>query len=110
MTLVYTRGKCYSTMRVIRAPKLHKFWKRRRDAKAQLEAWYHEVKLATWSKSADVKARYPEASIVSSERVIFDICNNRYRLVVVIKYKFHVVYIRFIGTHAEYDRIDAKEI
>ena len=97
-------------MRIIARRTLHEFWAQHGEAKGPLEAWYHEVKLATWSKSADLKARYPKATIVSSERVVFDICNNRYRLVVVIKYKFHVVYIRFIGTHAEYGRIDVKEI
>ncbi len=97
-------------MRIIARRALREFWAQHGEAKGPLEAWYHEVKLATWSKSADVKARYPEASIVSSERVVFDICNNRYRLVVVIKYKFHVVYIRFIGTHVEYDRINAKVV
>jgi mRNA interferase HigB len=97
-------------MRIIARRTLKDFWEKHLDAKSQLESWYHEVKLATWSKSADVKARYPEASIVSNERVVFDICNNRYRLVVAIKYEFHVVYIRFVGTHADYDRIDAEEI
>jgi len=97
-------------MRIIARRTLHEFWIQHAEAKSPLEAWYHEVKLAAWSKSADVKARYPKASIVSNERVVFDICNNTYRLVVVIKYKFQVVYIRFIGTHAEYGRIDAKEI
>lgn len=97
-------------MRIIARRTLKDFWEKHPDAKGQLEAWYREVKLATWSKSADVKTRYPEASIVGRDRVIFDICKNRYRLIVVIKYKFHVIYIRFIGTHAEYDRIDAKEI
>ena len=97
-------------MRIIARRTLKDFWEKHPDAKSQLEAWYREVKLATWSKSADVKTRYPEASIVGRDRVVFDICKNRYRLIVVIKYKFHVVYIRFIGTHAEYGRIDVKEI
>jgi len=97
-------------MRIIARRTLREFWAQHGEAKGPLEAWYHEVKLATWSKSADIRARYPEVSILGGERAVFDICNNRYRLVVVIKYKFHVVYIRFIGTHAEYDRIDAKEI
>ena len=97
-------------MRIIARRTLKDFWEKHPDAKSQLEAWYHEVKLATWEKSADVKARYPEASILSNERVVFDICKNKYRLVVAIKYGFHVVYVRFIGTHAAYDRINAEEI
>ena len=89
---------------------LREFWAEHGEAKGPLESWYHEVKLAVWDNSADVKARYPKASIVSSERVVFDICHKKYRLVVAINYEFHVVYTRFIGTHAEYDRIDAKEV
>ena len=97
-------------MRIIAKRTLREFWVQHREAEGPLKAWYHEVNLAMWSKSRDVKARYPKATIVSNERVIFDICNNKYRLVVAINYDFHIVYTRFIGTHAEYDRIDAKEI
>jgi len=96
-------------MRVIGASKLHEFWNRHQDAKAQLEAWYAEVKHATWETPNDVKERYGTASIIGNNRVVFNICGNKYRLVVHIKYGFETVIIRFIGTHAEYDRIDAKE-
>jgi len=97
-------------MRVIGTPKLHKFWKRRRDAKPQLEMWYAETKHATWGSPHDVKSQYPKASIIGNDRAVFNICGNKYRLVVHIKYGFETVIIRFIGTHAEYDKIDAKEI
>ena len=97
-------------MRVIGASKLHKFWKRRRDAKAQLEAWYAETEHATWSNPHDVKQQYGKASIIGNNRVVFDICGGSYRLIVHIKYEFKTVVIRFIGTHAEYDRIKTEEI
>jgi mRNA interferase HigB len=97
-------------MRVIGAPKLHKFWKRRRDAKAQLEAWFAEAEYAIWRSPSDIKKRYAKASIIGNNRVVFNICGNKYRLVVHIKYEFQTVLIRFIGTHVDYDRIDAKEI
>ena len=97
-------------MHIIARKRLREFWEKHPDAKGQLKAWYHEVKHATWSKSADVKAMYPKASVVGDDRVVFKICHNKYRLVVLVKYASETVYVRFIGTHAEYDRIDAKEI
>jgi mRNA interferase HigB len=97
-------------MHIIAKKRLREFWEKHPDAKGQLTAWYHEVKLATWSKSADVKTMYPKASVVTGERIVFGICHNKYRLVVVVKYAFETVYIRFIGTHAKYDRIDVKEV
>jgi mRNA interferase HigB len=97
-------------MRVIAKKRLREFWEKHPDAKGRLEAWYHEVKHATWETSSGVKARYPKASIVRGDRVVFSICHNRYRLIVLVKYTFQTVYIRFIGTHAEYDRINAREV
>jgi mRNA interferase HigB len=97
-------------MHIIAKKRLREFWEKHPDAKGQLTAWYHEVTHATWSKSADVKARYPEASIVGGDRVVFNICHNKYRLIVLVKYAFKTVYIRFVGTHAEYDRIDVQEV
>lgn len=108
--LVYTHGKCYSSMRVVGVDKLHKFWKRRKDAKPQLEAWYAEAKDATWTTPREVKDRYPKASIIGNNRVVFDIFGGSYRLVVHVKYGFATVVIRFVGTHAEYDRVNVKEI
>jgi len=97
-------------MRVVGADKLRKFWERRRDAKPHLEAWHAEAKDATWTNPRDVKDRYPRASIIGNDRVVFDICGGSYRLVVHVKYGFATVVIRFVGTHADYDRINAKEI
>lgn len=69
-----------------------------------------EVEGATWTNPDDVKRRYATASFLSKERVVFNIKGNKYRVVVAIKYEFFAVYIRFIGTHAEYDEIDATTI
>ncbi len=85
----------------------------REDAAAcaeQLDAWYHDVRSSNWADPAGVKAKYGSASILKASRVVFNICGNKYRLVVKVNYKRGIVYIRFVGTHAEYDAIDAQEI
>lgn len=89
------------------------FWENKpghRDAKGQLEAWYKEAKSAEWRNPADVKKQYRSASIVKSSRIVFNICGNKYRLVVKINYHAQIVLIRFIGTHKEYDDINVEEI
>ena len=89
---------------------LQAFWQRHADAEEDLKAWYHEVRASSWRSAADIKRRYARASIVTSERVVFDICGNRYRLVARINYASGTVFVRFVGTHAEYDRIDVETI
>ena len=108
--LAYIKENCYNKMRIIARRTLREFWAQHGEAKGPLEAWYMEVKHATWKTPTDVKARYPKASVVGGHRVVFKICHNKYRLVVLVKYAFETVYVRFIGTHDEYDRIDVKEI
>ena len=78
--------------------------------KAALDAWFDEVRKAQWTSSADVKRRYRTASIVSGERVVFNIKGNNYRLVVAIDYEKGIVWIKWIGTHAEYDRIEVRTV
>jgi mRNA interferase HigB len=78
--------------------------------KAALGAWFDEVRKARWTSSADVKARYRTASIISSERVVFNIKGNDYRLVVAIDYEKGIVWIKWIGSHAAYDKIDARNV
>ena len=73
-------------------------------------AWYRETEKADWDSPAQVKARYRSASFVGENRVIFNIKGNDYRLVVKINYPYRVVYARFVGTHAEYDKIDVEEV
>ena len=77
---------------------------------AALDAWYAAVRRAAWKEPADVKAQYRSTSILKDRRVVFNICGNRYRLVVKVNYVVDIVYIRFIGTHAAYDAIDANEV
>lgn len=75
-----------------------------------LDAWYKEARRAAWESPADVLRSYGNASIVGAERVVFNIKGNDYRLVVAIKYEDQIVFIKWIGTHAEYDRIDVKTV
>jgi len=89
---------------------LAKFGKRHERARKAIAAWVAEVELATWKTSHDVKNRYPAADPLGANRFVFDLKGNDYRLVVVIQYVAGVVVVRFIGTHAEYDRIDADKV
>jgi mRNA interferase HigB len=97
-------------MRVIAKRALRQFWQRYPDAEQQLRAWYSEAKSADWRTPADVKAKHRSASILKAGRVIFNLCGNKYRLVVRINYAYQIVYVRFIGSHAEYDEIDVEEV
>jgi mRNA interferase HigB len=97
-------------MRIIAKSALSSFWALHSDAEEPLLAWYHEVEREDWDTPAKVKTRYRAASIVGGNRVVFNIKGNKYRLVVKINYPYRVVYIRFVGTHAEYDKIDAEEV
>lgn len=80
------------------------------DAQAPLDAWYHEVKKAEWNDPSDIKAQYRNASILKGGRVVFNIAGNKYRLVVKINYLRQIVYVRFIGTHKQYDKIDVEDV
>ena len=97
-------------MHVISLKPLKEFWLKHSNAEGQLKAWYHEAKKAAWKTSAELKERYPTASIINSERVVFNICGNKYRLIVSISYSSHVVLIKFVGTHAEYEKVDAGSV
>jgi mRNA interferase HigB len=97
-------------MRIISRRTLREFWERHPDARHALQAWYADAKRAVWIRPADVKEIYRNASIVAQNRVVFNIKGSRYRLVVAVNYEYGMVYIRFVGTHEEYDRIDAATI
>lgn len=100
-------------MRIIAKRTLRQFWERDRrfaDAKRALEDWYAQASRADWATPAAIKAQYRDASILKGSRVVFNICGNKYRLVVKINYPYRIVYVRFLGTHAEYDSIDAETI
>lgn len=97
-------------MRVISVKKLKDFWSRSayRDSEQALRAWYAEAKKSNWSNSHQIKQVYRTASVIGNERIVFNICGNKYRLVVAVKYELKIFYIRFIGTHSQYDNIDVK--
>jgi mRNA interferase HigB len=97
-------------MRIISRKTLKDYWLKEPATQAPLEAWFAEARAARWASPADVKASYGSASILRGGRVVFNVCGNHHRLVVWINYEFHVIYIRFVGTHREYDRIDAQTI
>lgn len=79
-----------------------------RDSKKALEAWFYETKYANWKTPRDIKEKYGTASFLGNNRVVFNICGNKYRILVAVNYSTGILYIRFIGTHAEYDQIDAE--
>ncbi|MBI3472550.1 MAG: type II toxin-antitoxin system HigB family toxin [Candidatus Solibacter usitatus] len=103
-------------MRVIARSTLTRFvgtlggYKAQAAVAAALDAWFHETKRAVWRSSADVKRHYSTASILDAERVVFNIKGNDYRLVTAIDYRRQVVYVKWIGSHAAYDAIDARAV
>ena len=100
-------------MRIIALSTLRAFWEENSgyaDATGPTLAWYRQALKADWATPAEVKRDFRNASILMDGRVVFNIAGNKYRLVVWINYAYRVVYIRFIGTHARYDRIDAQTI
>lgn len=104
-------GTCYAGgVRVISRRSLRLFWERHPDVEGALKAWFRETTLAKWQGPADIKAQYASASFVGSDRVVFNIRGNRYRLIVAIKYRPQIVFVRFVGTHRQYDRVDASEV
>ena len=100
-------------MRIIALSTLKVFWEDQpeySDAKDQTLAWYRHALKADWATPADVKEDFRNASILKDGRAVFNISGNKYRIIVWINYTYRVVYIRFIGTHAQYDRVDAQTI
>jgi len=80
------------------------------DAQQQLQAWYFDVKHSLWKSPSEIKNVYRNASFLADNRVVFNIKGNKYRIVVAVQYDFGIVYIRFVGTHKEYDKINAATI
>jgi mRNA interferase HigB len=89
---------------------LREFWEQHPDARQALQAWHDDAKHTAWKTPADIKNVYRNASLVANNRVVFNIKGNSYRLVVAIRYEEGIVFIRFVGTHQEYDRIDAAAV
>ena len=97
-------------MRIISRRILREFGEKHPDSSTALQTWFHDVERSNWNSPADIKAAYQNASFVGNNRVIFNIKGNHYRLVVVVIYLYGVVYLRFVGTHEEYNRIDVTTI
>jgi mRNA interferase HigB len=97
-------------MRIISRKILRDFWSRHPDVQQSLQAWYNDAGHAERRSPADIKNVYRNASFLANNRVIFNIKGNHYRIVVAIQYSHGIIYIRFVGTHREYDKIDATTI
>ena len=97
-------------MRVIAISNLRAFWARHPDAEQPLKAWYAETTNASWNQPADIKEQYRSASVPKNRRVVFNIKGNHYRLIVAVAYKLQIVYVKFVGTHKEYDAMDAETV
>lgn len=97
-------------MRIVARRTLREFWEQHADAEQPLRAWYHDVLHADWKSPTDVKRVYASASIVGANRLVFNIGGNKYRIVVAVNYKYRMCYVRFIGTHKAYDRIDVATV
>ncbi len=97
-------------MRIISRRALREFWVKHSDAEQPLQAWYANVKHADWKTPSDVKSVYRNASFIGNNRVVFNIKGNSYRLVAALNYQYRIVYIRFVGTHQAYSKINAATI
>ncbi len=97
-------------MRVLSKRTLKEYWEQNLDSEQQLLSWYRETSKAEWKNPNEIKEQYTSASILKNSRVVFNICGNKYRLIVEINFPRKWVFVRFIGTHKEYDRIDANTI
>ena len=97
-------------MRVIARKTLKDFWLKHNDSEQSLKAWYKEASTTLWKAQEDIKKEYPSASIIQGTRIVFNIKSNKYRLVVKVNYKYGIMWIRFIGKHSEYDKIDVSKI
>ena len=97
-------------MRVIAVSTLKAFWEQYPDAEVPLKAWLEEAQAAQWQQPADIKAQFSHASILKNRRVVFNIKGNDYRLVVAVAYRFQALYIKFVGTHQQYDAIDVLTV
>jgi len=97
-------------LRVIAKKTLRDFWVNHPDCEQQLKSWYQEAEKSEWRNTNEIKKEYPSASILGDSSVIFNIKGNNYRLIVKINFYYQMMWIRFVGTHKEYDRNDANKI
>ncbi|MTI29361.1 type II toxin-antitoxin system HigB family toxin [Cytophagales bacterium RKSG123] len=89
---------------------LREFWEKHADCEQQLKVWYETAKQSDWKNPNDVKQTYADASIIANNRVVFNIRGGNYRLIVAFNYPLSIAFIRYIGTHSDYDKIDATTI
>jgi mRNA interferase HigB len=99
-----------NAMRIIARKTLREFWEKHADAEQLLKAWFREAAKADWTSPSAINAPYRSASVVGDNRIVFNIAGNKYRLVVKVNYPYRVMYIRFVGTHRQYDAIDVSEV
>lgn len=97
-------------MRIIARRTLRDYWERNPRAEQPLKAWFREAATSDWANPEAVKTRYRNASILKGNRVVFNIGGNKYRLIVQINYGFRIIYIRFVGSHDAYDKVDAETV
>ena len=97
-------------MRIIKRATLRDFWEIHADAEQPLKSWFREAKEADWKSPHEVKAVFAAASVIGDNRIVFNIAGNKYRLIVKFNYPYRIGYVRFIGTHAEYNEIAAEKI
>lgn len=97
-------------MRVISRKTLREFWAKHADSEEQLKAWYQETEKASWKSINELKVDYPSASILKNNKIVFNIKGNNYRLIVKFNFDYQISWILFIGTHAEYDKINTNDL
>lgn len=97
-------------MHIVSLKRLRLFWEKHPDTEEPLRAWHAVARRAQWRTPVDIRADYGNASFVGNNRVVFNIKGNDYRLIVIVEYRMGRLFVRFVGTHAEYDRIDAERI
>jgi mRNA interferase HigB len=97
-------------MRVLSKKTLKTYWTIHQDCEQQLKTWYKESEEAIWKNPRDIKRDYPSTSFLEDNRVVFNIKGNKYRIIVKVNYDYGIAWIRFVGTHAEYDKINASKI
>jgi len=97
-------------LRIVAKKILREFWEIHPDCEQQLKSWFKETNKAVWKNSNDIKSEYPSASILINNRFVFNIKGNKYRLIVKINFDYEMVWVRFIGTNAQYDKINANNI
>lgn len=97
-------------MRVISKKALRDFWIQHPDCEQQLKSWFKEAEVAEWKNPNHIKKDYPSANVLEDNRIVFNIKGNNYRLIIRINYSYKMIWIRFVGTHAQYNKIDATKI